>query len=494
MLELPAAIYTGEQVRRLDRIAIDELGIPGYTLMCRAGEAALACLQRRWPKARSLAVVCGPGNNGGDGYVVARLARRAGLDVRAFAVVPADQLRGDALTACREFEASGGRVESLDPGAASSADVVVDALLGTGTDRALAGDFAAAVAAINAAGRPVLALDIPSGLDADAGRRLGDAVRAAATITFVGLKAGLFLGDGVDCCGDLEFSDLGIPADVYARAEAPIVRLGPAALSAALPRRRRSAHKGAHGALLVIGGAPGMSGAARLAAEAGLRAGAGLVRVATHPDSVNSVMAGRPEIMCYGIAATEALAPLIEQSDAVVVGPGLGRSEWGRALWSAAQAAQRPTVVDADGLNALADRPARRDNWVLTPHPGEAARLLQSTAAKVQADRCAAVRALAAAFGGVAVLKGAGTLIADRPDRALSLCDRGNPGMATAGMGDVLAGVIGALLAQGVNLRDAANAGVYLHAVAGDEAAREGERGMVASDLMAPIRRLANPR
>ena len=495
MVELPNEIYTSVQVRGLDRVAIEEFAIPGYELMCRAGEAALDCLRGRWPAARELTIVCGSGNNAGDGYVVARLAIRNGFSVRVLSLVPGERLGGDALRAYRDFEAAGGTARPCDgdSGMALSGDIIVDALLGTGLDRPLEGRFADAVAAINAAGVPVLALDIPSGLHADTGLPLGRAVRATATITFVGLKLGLFLGRGIDYRGTLEFAGLGVPAQAYAAVAAPLQRLDRRCIRRALQPRQRSAHKGSHGSLLLIGGAPGMSGAIRLAAEAALRAGAGLVRVATHPDSVATVTAGRPEIMCHAVTAPGELVGLIAVSDSLVIGPGLGRSEWARQLWDAGLDAGLPVVLDADGLNLLAAAPERRANWILTPHPGEAGRLLGVDAAAIQTDRLAAVQELARRYDGIAVLKGAGSLIAGRSDGAVSLCDRGNPGMATAGMGDVLAGVLGALLAQRAEPRLAADAGVYLHARAGDDAAEAGERGLLAGDLVPLIRRWVNP-
>ncbi len=338
----------------------------------------------------------------------------------------------------------------------------------------------------------MLALDIPSGLHADTGLSLGTSVSANVTITFVGLKQGFYLGEGIDRCGWLEFAGLGIPAHAHAQLSAPLRRLDSDCIRRALPPRRRSAHKGSHGSILLVGGAPGMSGAIRLAAEAALRAGAGLTRVASHADSTAVVTGGRPEIMCHAIGNPDELGPLLERSDAIVLGPGLGRSDWARALWQASLAADLPLVIDADGLNVLAEAPQKRDNWILTPHPGEAGRLLGTPTRSVQADRLGAVRALVERYGGIVVLKGAGTLIAGAGEVSVSVCDRGNPGMATAGMGDVLSGLIGALLVQGVSLREAAEAGVYMHAAAGDEAAGRGERGLIASDLMPLIRKWAN--
>jgi len=510
---LPAAVYTTAQVRAFDRIAIDERGIPGYELMCRAGSAALSVLEARWPDAHKIAVICGAGNNAGDGYVVARLARAAGYAVHLEAVVPPERLRGDARRAWEECRDAGvaavpfgaGREDAFVP------DVVVDALLGTGLDRPVEGAFAAAVEALNASGAPVLALDVPSGLDADTGRIMGVAVRADVTITFVGLKQGLFLGAAPDYRGELEFSDLMLPPDVTAGAPPVLERLRPDLLERTLPRRARSAHKGTNGRVLLVGGGPGMPGAIRLAAEAALRVGAGLVEVATWRDSVVPVMAGRPELMCRAVETVEDLEPRLALADVVVVGPGLGRSEWAKALLERVLASELPLVVDADGLNLLAEAPPRRGNWVLTPHPGEASRLLGRSVGDVQADRLGAVRELVARFDAAVVLKGACTLVGtpreslDGPHAGesgaagaapvdVAVCDYGNPGMATGGTGDVLAGVLGGLCAQLKDLRLAARAGVLLHALGGDDAAADGgERGMTAGDLLPALRRRANP-
>jgi NAD(P)H-hydrate epimerase len=493
---LPRAVYSAQQVRELDRIAIEEHGIPGYTLMTRAAESALRILHAQWPAARKVLVYCGAGNNGGDGYVLARLAAAAGLRVCVLAVVPPARLRGDAALAARECAAAAVAIEPLDAAgrqlASFGPDVIVDALLGTGLDRPLDDDFARAVALVNSAGVPVLALDLPSGLHADTGLPLGGAVRATVTVTFVGLKQGLFLGVARDYCGRLEFADLGIAAAAARTVRAPLHRLTAADLSKALPPRARTAHKGDNGRVLLVGGAPGMSGAIRLAAEAALRTGAGLVYVATHPQSVAAVAAGRPEVMCHGVGGAAELTGLLDRADAVVIGPGLGRTAWASALWERVLQTDLPLVVDADALNALAAQPQARGNWLLTPHPGEAARLLERTAADVQLERLRAVRDLAERFAAVAVLKGACSLVATSPDQVF-VCDRGNPGMATAGMGDVLAGVLGGLLAQRNDLASAARAGVLLHALAGDSAALDGERGMIASDLLPQLRRWANP-
>ena len=490
---LPTAIYTADQVRTLDRIAIEEMGIAGYTLMCRAGEAAVAALRRRWPAAQSVAVYCGAGNNAGDGYVVARLAGDLGLRVRVIAVVPPDRLSGDAARAWQDYRKQGGSAEPFDADRVAEEDILVDGLLGSGLDRELRGNFLAAVTAMEAARRPVLALDIPTGLHADTGLPLGTAVQADLTVTFVGLKQGLFVGEGANFRGALEFAGLDIPSAAHAQVEAPIQRLTRADVRAILPPRPRTAHKGDAGSLLLVGGGPGMSGAVRLAAEAALRSGAGLVRVATHPDSVGPVMAGRAEVMCVGIEEAPQLELWLQAADGVVLGPGLGQSAWARAVWERVLASELPVVLDADGLNLLAEDGRARGQWILTPHPGEAARLLGTSTGEIQADRLGAAARIRDRFRGVAVLKGGGTLVAAPGGVSIGLCDRGNPGMATAGMGDVLAGILGGLLVQSGDLPAVASAGVWIHAVCGDAAAEGGERGLLAGDLMAHIRRAVNP-
>jgi len=491
MNALPASVFSAAQVRAMDAYAIDHLGIPGYTLMCRAGEAALDCLNRHWPAAHKVLVLCGAGNNAGDGYVLARLAVAAGHEVTVVALTEPGRLQGDAARAYADFTEAGGQVHGFSPAQPGEADVVVDALLGTGLDRVVGGAYAECIASLRASGRPVLALDLPSGLHADTGRVMGCAVRATQTITFVGLKSGLFLGEGPDHVGQLSFAGLGIDSRVPA-VEPVLRRAEGRLLGQWLPPRRRAAHKGDHGRVLLIGGGPGMPGAVRLAGEAALRAGAGLVTVATRPEHVAAVVAGRPEIICRGVEAPAEARPLMAAADIVAIGPGLGQSGWSRELLEGALASGKPLVVDADALNLLAQSPWRGADWVLTPHPGEAARLLGTDAAAIQADRLGSLRALADRFGGTVVLKGACSLVTG-PTGEAWVCDAGNPGMAAAGMGDVLTGTIAGLAAQGLGLERAAVAGVWAHAAAGDLAAEGGQRGLLASDLMEPLRACLNP-
>jgi ADP-dependent NAD(P)H-hydrate dehydratase / NAD(P)H-hydrate epimerase len=494
-MSLPSAIYSAAQVRALDRYAIETLNIPGYALMRRAGAAALSALQRSWPQARRITLVCGPGNNGGDGYVLARLAREAHMEVLVMSVGDPARLRGDAARAHQDFVAAGGTVREWDVLGLEKADVVVDAIFGIGLSRPIEDAVEPIISAMNAARVPILALDIPSGLNSDSGAVLGCAVHAQRTLTFIGLKPGFFLGSGPDCVGTILFDALGLPESAFAEHPPVALRVNEELLTEIFPPRLRTAHKGLYGHVLIIGGGLGMAGAARLAGEAALRCGAGRVTVATHPEHVSSIIAGRPELMCRGVTTSAQLEPLLRGSDVVAIGPGLGRDEWARAMLQATINSDRPAVLDADALNILAELSLSapvNGRWVLTPHPAEAGRLLGWTSAQVQKDRLTAVRSIAAQHRSTVVLKGAASLIA-APTEPIYICDHGNPGMASAGMGDVLTGVIAAIAAQFSDLTVAARAGVLVHAMAGDRAAASGERGMIASDLFEYLRTCVNP-
>ena len=492
MLSLPTALHSVAQARAIDRYAIDKLCIPGYTLMTRAGEAGLATLRRSWPTAERILVACGSGNNAGDGYVLARLARAERLDVTVLACGDPAHLKGDALTAFQEFLAAGGDVSREKTALSLQPDVIVDALFGTGLTRDLDGHWCGWIDALNANGAPILSLDVPSGLDADTGKIRGTAIRADRTLVLAGLKIGLYVGSGPDCSGIVVFDDLGLDPDLSNQMGQIAARIDTRLLMSALPPRRRAANKGEYGHVLVLAGGLGMAGAARLAGEACLRSGAGRVTVATRAANVAAITAGRPELMTLAVEEGQDLAPLLKQVDLIAMGPGLGQDTWAQAVFDMAIAAAKPMVVDADALNLLARDPLRRDDWILTPHPGEAGRLLGVPAADVQADRLGAIAKLVDRYGGVAVLKGAGTLVLQNGEIP-QLCDYGNPGMASPGMGDVLTGVIAGLAVQTMDLWTAARAGVLAHALAGDAAARKGERGLLASDLFAHLPACVNP-
>ncbi|MBQ0718776.1 MAG: NAD(P)H-hydrate dehydratase [Gammaproteobacteria bacterium] len=535
MIKISNRLYTAQAVRELDRRAIEEQGIAGIVLMKRAGRAALDALLARWPAPEKITVFCGGGNNGGDGYIMAGLAQQMLIPVEIVQLADAQKLKGDARRAWAFASEAGVAMRSWqsysrsDSASNTNSDsptetqfasgIVVDALLGTGMSGEVRGDYRQAIEHIHQLGSPVLSADIPSGLCSDTGAVLGVAVQADITVSFIGIKVGLLTGRGPALAGDVLYRDLGVPEVVYgdavansAAAQEPLPvaaeRLQLDTLLAAFPQRERDAHKGRFGHVLVIGGDKGYGGAVAMAAEAALRVGAGLVSVATRPEHVPALLARRPELMVKGVASGQELEPHLEGPTLIVIGPGLGRSPWSEQMLQKAIGSGLPMVVDADALNILSEgrvgAGADASNWVLTPHPGEAARLLACSNGDIQADRLAACRNIAAKYSATVLLKGAGTLISGAPVKSekeggavlpLWLCPYGNPGMASGGMGDVLAGIIGGLLAQGLNASMATCLGACLHSVAADRAAGEhGEKGLLASDLFVPLRHLVNAR
>jgi ADP-dependent NAD(P)H-hydrate dehydratase / NAD(P)H-hydrate epimerase len=484
-------LYTAAQSRELDRCAIEDFGQPGIVLMSRAATAAFEWLLALWPDVEQVHVLCGTGNNGGDGYLLADLAHKRRISVTVYQLGDVDRIQGDAALARAQALDNGVAVQAFSPENLQGG-VIVDAMLGTGLGGEVRAPFLGAIEAVNSSELPVLAVDVPSGLCGDTGRVLGTAVRADVTVCFIGLKRGLFTGDAPDYTGLIQFTDLQIPAEVYQRVTSDCARLELEPLLEAMPGRPASAHKGLYGSVLIIGGDYGMAGAVAMAAEAAIRCGAGLVNVATRPEHVSSLVARTPEVMSHGVNAGEDLAPLIDRASVLVVGPGLGQSNWSEQVMAAALESTKPMVLDADGLNLLAAgklvASPRRQDWILTPHPGEAARLLGVGTSEIQGDRFAAATQIQQRYGGVAVLKGNGTLVAS--EGCLVLGDYGNPGMASGGMGDVLSGVIGALYAQHLPAEDAAALAICLHGAAADLAAEDGERGLVATDLIPRMRAL----
>ena len=485
-----APVLAPAAVRALEQTVAREDGIATGELMARAGRAAFEVLRERWPQARRIAVVCGRGNNAGDSYVLARHAHEAGLAVTVLQLPGEHHASGDAAAALAALPVP---LHSFEPGKLADVDVIVDALFGIGLRGKPNAAAAVVIAAINASHKPVLALDIPSGLDAETGAGANHAVHATVTVTFIAVKPGLITGRGIEAVGMLRLCSLGISATRIAMTK-PAEWLALADLRARLPKRRRASHKGEQGHVLVVGGSAGMGGAARLAGEAALRAGAGLVSVYCHRDYVGGLAAARPELMVTGYESVpdfHQMDPLVARADVIVAGPGLSTAAWAMPVVEHLLHAQPPQTTprtllfDADALNLLAMRPPAEPlrHTILTPHPGEAARLLGITTPEVEADRLQAARALHHRYGGVIVLKGAGTIVTD--GEHLSVIAGGNPGMATGGMGDVLAGVIGALRGQGFSAYDAARLGAALHSWAADQAVakRGGERGLLASDL-----------
>lgn len=520
-------LYTIAQVRELDHLATNVFGIAGFDLMQRAGNAVFAAIKQYWSAqsiyskksgfpagrtrredaectlsvheqseraynnagsqiSKSIVIFCGKGNNAGDGYVVAKLAKQAGIKVKVYYLCEPEQLIGDALLAANAAKTAGVAMEFFS-GRQIMADLIVDALLGTGLQGHLQKKYEQAIAFINNTKLPVIAVDLPSGLNADSGTISSAVIKASITVTFIGAKRGLFTNQALEYTGKVLFADLDVPIELYTKVPTDIELLGDKILK--LPPRQRTAHKGSNGHALVIGGDYGMPGAVRMAGEAAARVGAGLVTVATRPEHLG-IIEERPELMCFGITSAEELLPLIDRATVLVIGPGLGKSTWSENLWKTAIKSLKPKIIDADGLNWLA-RFSQKGEWILTPHPGEAANLLGCSIVEVQQDRFSSINRIQMQYGGACIMKGAGSL-ALGTDGKIGVCPYGNPGMASGGMGDVLSGVLGGLLAQGLSLNKAAFLGMVLHAKAGDLAAENGERGLLASDLLPYFRRLVN--
>ncbi len=510
------SIYLAQQVRELDRIAIEEEGMPGIKLMRSAAQACVDVLLRRLPAPGKVSVLCGSGNNAADGFIIAGLLANRGIEVTVGLVGKVPSAQTDAGKAYGYCCGAGVEIHTAERSLQGSA-VVVDALLGTGLTGPVRPEYQQVISAVNQHDCTVLAVDLPSGLCADTGNILGVCIKADMTVTFIGRKLGLLTNDGPEVAGELNFAALSVPNSVFDAIEPSVRMLRFEERIRRLPSRNRNAHKLNHGHVLVVGGDQGMAGAVAMAAEAAMYSGAGLVSVATHPTSVSSLVARRPEVMTKGVTTSEALKVLLNRATVVVVGPGLGNeslgneslgneglvnegsginslasdSVWGAQLFNDVLESGLPMIVDADGLNRLSRLPeqsVRRDNWILTPHPGEARRLLGRD---VQVNRLTSVKQLQEKYGGVCLLKGAGTLIAS--DHDVWLCPYGNPGMSVAGMGDVLSGVIGGLVAQGLDIDDAACLGAIVHSLAADNiVARQGERGLFATELLPEIRKLLN--
>lgn len=491
MITIDTPLFQTIQIRDCERIAITDLNITEQELMAQAGKAAFSALKQLFPSSKKILIYCGSGNNAGDGYVLAHLAHKAGYVVAINQYKSTDNLPPAAKAAAFAALDAGLDCKPLTHDIEHDVDLIIDALLGTGLSGAVNEAISTAIYQINNSLLPVLSLDIPSGLNADTGCVMGACVQATATITFIACKLGLMTMDGPDHCGKIVCHDLGLTA-CMAKISPTARVLGTELSSALLPKRLKNCHKNAFGHVLVAGGGLGMPGSVLLAANAALRVGAGLVSIATRPEYANGANHRLPEAMIYGIKRASDMDSLLENATICVLGPGLGTDKWAMRLFQSMVASKKPLIVDASALRILAKNPEIRSNWVLTPHPGEAADLLACSVRDIQSDRYQSVAALQVKYGGNIVLKGVGSLI--RTDESATyLCNAGNPGMATAGMGDVLSGAIAGLVAQGLSLGDATKLAVNIHARAADKAVvKKGERGLIASDLMPWLRFLVN--
>ncbi|MDR8522376.1 NAD(P)H-hydrate dehydratase [Shewanella fidelis] len=484
---ISTALYLSEQVRQAEVDAVANTKLSLFQLVEKAAQAAFTALHERLDGSTEVLVLAGRGNNGADAFVTAALLIEAGVDVQLQAsesLTPSNELR----LAIERFHQVGGVICEFNTAKITKARIIVDGLLGTGIRGELSAEYVQVIEAVNQSPAWVLSLDVPSGVDPDSGSYEAVAVEADLTLTFGGTKQGLLTGKARHCSPVIKFADIGLSEFLPAPSISQVTK---DALKGAFKPRRRDAHKGCHGKVSIIGGDYGMAGAVRLAAEGCLRSGAGLVTVISRPEHQFIVSATRPELMFWGCELVDMEVYLkLGWASVLVIGPGLGSNDWGYNLLKAVDLTDKPCVIDADGLNQLKSMPMTGKDWVLTPHPGEAARLLDISITEVERDRYKAAKQLQQKYGGVVVLKGAGTIICDQHRCVVAAV--GNPGLASGGCGDVLAGIIGGLMAQGFAHFEAAYLGVIIHGEAADIAAKEGERGMLASDLMPYIRQLVN--
>ena len=488
-------LYSAESSQAIDQDAIYKANLPGILLMKRAGLFAFKTLETHWPNAKQLSIVCGTGNNGGDGFVIAQYAHLSGLQVKVIVVGDRNKIQGDALLALHELNALGIELHRFSSSAIQESDVIIDALFGTGLSKPVSGEFANIIEQINQAKKPVLAIDIPSGLHANTGTILGTAIRATHTCTFITQKFGLYTFQGPEVCGKIHFSPLFIPKELYKKHRPLAQNHSLKHWLNKLPLRLATHHKGVSGTVCLVGGHKTMMGAIQLAGLASLKTGAGLVKVITHEKHGIAITQAIPELMCY---PTHELLHQAGLANVIGIGPGLGLDDWGKQLFMQALDLPFNKVIDADALKHLANLAKEQDfqnqthqNWVLTPHPGEAAQLLETDSVSIQKDRIAAIKALHQKYGGVIVLKGNGTLIYD--GKQMEICTAGNPGMAVGGMGDILTGAIATFIAQGLSLWNAACLGVSLHAHAGDVLANQnGQPGILPSEVAQVMSQLLN--
>ena len=483
-------LYNCDQVRALDRLAIDRDNISGLQLMKRAGMAIFKHILQHYSK-HAVTVFCGSGNNGGDGYIVATLAKEKGIAIQLIYLKHPQQLKGDAKLAYEIANKAGVPMTDFSPDMLLEDCVIVDALLGTGLKGSVRRSYFDAIKLINNSNLEVIAVDLPSGLNADTGDVKDICVKAQTTISFIGLKQGLFTNHGPDYCGEIVYQDLAVKSTIFNEIQPAAIKLQLNPLLRHIKPRQANSHKNDYGHVLVVGGDYGYAGAILLAAEAALRTGAGLVSVATRQEHISAIVARRPEIMAHAVDSNETLQTLVNKASVLIIGPGLGQSLWSKKMLNCALKADIPSILDADALNLVARDQIQLNTmdhpYILTPHPKEAARLLNMDTVQIQKDRFSAVKKITKKYHAQVLLKGTGSLVCISASSTIGICTAGNPGMATGGMGDILSGIIGGLLAQDVNQNHCLALAACLHAEAADKAAKGRQRSLLPSDIFKPL-------
>lgn len=504
MQNLPDKLYSVDSVVQLEQIAINQFGIPAFDLMKRAGEAVFNVIQSRYPQAKKILVICGAGNNAGDGYVVATLARRVGLEVGVISLTDPASLKNEAQLAFQDWLAVADSIDSIDSvdqysknddlSLIENADLIIDAILGTGLTREVSAQWSKWIDTVNQSLKPVISIDVPSGLYADTGVIATTAIKAEITVCFIGLKQGLFTGQGKDVCGEIIFNDLALPENLFTQVQVDALLIKGVDYTL-LPKRKASSHKGCFGQVLIVGGNKGMPGAVILAARAALRTGAGLVTIITIPQHIEAVSAAVPEAMiktCDEHSVEDLFSEsFISDITHVAIGMGLGQDAWSLKLLQQCVKLDKPMLIDADALNLLANHYLIISSAVvITPHPGEASRLLAKTQIQgsqgVQHNRFCAIKELYELFkeseSCSVILKGSGTLLFN--GHTIKVCNLGSAAMAAPGMGDVLSGIVIGLMAQNIKLTSACELAVCLHAAAADLVTQDKTRGLLASDVI----------
>ncbi|WP_420022062.1 bifunctional ADP-dependent NAD(P)H-hydrate dehydratase/NAD(P)H-hydrate epimerase [Candidatus Pantoea edessiphila] len=489
---LPYSVWPIKSLNKLEVDAACYLNISLYEIMLRAGNAICNHISKYWPDAINWLFLCGHGNNGGDGYVAARIAKISGKKVTLISYSnEIKDLSREAQIAYNEWISIGGKIHEVDAKWPDKIDIIIDALLGTGINRVPNSAYSSLIKKANLHSAPILSVDIPSGLFASNGNVLGNAIYASHTLSFITLKPGQLIGKARDFIGELHYIDLGL-SSFFLNKKAPILRFDSSCLSYWLKPRRPTSHKGDYGKLLFIGGNIGTAGAIFMAAEAALRTGAGLVKLLTYKENIAPIVGTRPEIMIDDIKNEYVLKESLLWADIIIIGPGLGNNNLAKDILNKVSLSKKPMIWDADALNFLSTTKDKCCNRIITPHSGEASRLLNCSLDEIEKDRLYTARCLSNQYGGIVVLKGAGTIIVE--EGKIAIADVGNAGMASGGMGDILTGIIAALVGQQLTLFDAACAGCIVHGTAADElASNRGLRGILATDLFKILWKFINP-